>query len=317
LEVFSVPMHAAAAGDLSIASSPVSITPQYNTLEYGIDGAISISAIRYGKLSIHIADASPDQPPHETTIVPIVEPPGTPPETEAPSVSLSLTATTLEGLSIDNLHVGDNFTLHVWAQDTRTDARGVFAAYLNLNWDESLAAQIGSPAHADHFPNAKKDGDAAPGSLIRVGGVCDGLPTHSGLVEVFSVPMRAAAAGELSIATSSAADGTPLYWVLEHGFDGEIPLSDIQFGGLSIHIADASASQPPPGTIDTPALDPTNSPKNETPATSLAAIPTIVITAPTDSHGHSRLVFPGDQSCHRQQCNAGCRFPGFAPEAGL
>lgn len=284
LEVFSVPMHAMAAGNLSISSRPDDRVPDDNILEYGIDTAINFAAVQFGKLSIHIADAAPGQTPKETTDVPVVEPIKTPPGAETPAVDFSLSATTLDGVPIDNLHVGDAFVLHVWAQDTRNDARGVFAAYLNLNWDTSLAALAGDTVHGEHFSNEKNDGKAAAGSLNRVGGFGDGILTKADRNEVFSVPMRATAAGELSIATSSAPDVIPFFSILEYGVDGRVPDSDVLFGKFSIHIATASPAEPPPNTADTPTLAPTTSPENEPSTNPTIAVPTIVVTAPADSH---------------------------------
>jgi hypothetical protein len=284
LEVFSVPMHASAAGDLTISSSSADDgSPVYNNLEYGLDFPIDNQFVQFGKLSIHIADALAGQPPIEDKKETSTTNPPPNPTSEAPAVDLSVSVTTPAGLPINELHVGDNFVLHVWAQDTREHALGVFAAYLNLNWNGSLAALTGSTAHGEHFSNGIEDGSAAPGLLSRAGGFGNANRTKDGRYEVFSVPMRATAAGELSFATSSAEDGTPLYWILEHGIDGEIPLNDIQFGKFSVHVADALPGQAPKDPADTPTADPTNDPERQSSAAVEAAVPAIVVKPPAGS----------------------------------
>jgi len=263
-------MHATAAGDLTIVSSPVEVgLPRFNILEYGIEGAINLSAVQCGSLPLHISDASPDEPPKDSSNVPVVEPTRSPPNAGTPAVDLSLSATTLDGVPVNDLHVGDNFILHVWAQDTRTNARGVYAAYLNLNWDSALASLSGNTSHGEHFSNGLTDGYSAPGSLSHVGGFADVGQGKDSRYEVFSVRIHATAAGELSIATSSAEDGTPRYFILENGIDGAVSLNHIQFGKLSIPIAGDTT-------------------------TSHSAIPTIVVTAPADSSAFPITVDLGD-----------------------
>jgi len=296
-EVFSVPMQATAAGNLMFSSNSVDDgTPTYNILEYGLDIPIDDEFVHFGTLSIPIADALPGQTSDDKKL-PVEDKKDSSvteerkhPNFGEPSVDLSLSATTPEGLPIDKLHDGDDFVLHVWAQDIRTDARGVFAAYLNLNWDSSLASRTGPTSHGEHFSNGKEDGEAAPGSLIHVCGFGGSSETMANRYEVFSVPMRATAAGELSIATSSALDGTPIYSILEHGLDGAIPLTAIQFGKLSIHIAEALPGELPTKTTDTPSLDSPTRVKNETPATPPTSIPIIVVTSPDSAREISFVV---------------------------
>src|SRR5690348_2744468 len=58
-------------------------------------------------------------------------------------VDLELTLTKPDGSALTSLSPGEDFVLHATAQDVRDNAHGVFAAYMDVTWDPSLAAVTG------------------------------------------------------------------------------------------------------------------------------------------------------------------------------
>src|SRR5262245_40425473 len=66
-------------------------------------------------------------------------------------VDLSLTLTKPDGSSLTALSPGDDFLLHAWAQDVRDAPHGVFAAYMDIMWDASLAAVAGPIRYGQNY----------------------------------------------------------------------------------------------------------------------------------------------------------------------
>jgi hypothetical protein len=163
---------------------------------------------------------------------------------DGPTADLSLTATTLSGSPITKLRPGDGFILHVWAQDLRSIPKGLFAAYLNINWNGNLAVTTGDIQHGERFFNGQA-GDLSQSGLISEAGGFGGMAQSDGKrYELFNVPMRATSAGELSL-EASPTTYLPAHEYLAHGLDGGIGPSQIQFGKLNLTIAERSPTDPP------------------------------------------------------------------------
>src|SRR6185369_12876496 len=55
------------------------------------------------------------------------------------TVDLTFTLTTTAGAPLTTVSIGQDFVLHLFAQDLRTTANGVFAAYLDVMYDGTKA----------------------------------------------------------------------------------------------------------------------------------------------------------------------------------
>jgi hypothetical protein len=173
-----------------------------------------------------------------------------------PHVDFDLELTKPDGTQLTSLEAGDDFVLHVFTQDKTPFPRGVYAAYLDVTWDGQLAVVTGPLHYGSSYQNGKTGDTTTPGLLDEAGSF-SGKWLDGELYEVFSVPLRAVAAGEL-VFLSDPADNHPTSDVLVSGIlDGHVLDSQISFGSASIHVGMAvpgptPAPVPEPDTIDVP-----------------------------------------------------------------
>jgi VCBS repeat-containing protein len=153
-----------------------------------------------------------------------------------PTVDLSFTITKPDGSAITTLSVGQDFVLHVFAQDVRSSAQGVFAAYLDVNYDGTKATVTGPITYSSTYSNDQA-GTTTTAGLIDEGGAFAGSTSPLGATkrEVFSVPLRASASGTLTF-SGDPADNLPTHNVLVYGQDGAVPAAQIHYGLASVEV---------------------------------------------------------------------------------
>lgn len=245
-DVISVPMRATAAGELSLMGSPSTYLPAHAILAYGMDNGIDASLAKFGQLHLTIAErANADTPGDDGGDAPLTsDAPVDPVKQTVPSnaiVGLELTVTAPDGTPLANPRVGDDFVLHVWVKDLRPNPQGVFAAYLNIDWASELAVSTGDIQHAARFLSGQS-GDLSQKGAIREAGGFGGISrTFGGRFEVFSVPMRATATGNLSL-VASPAQSSPAHDMLVYGVDDDISPLNVQYGQLSFTIGEGVSS---------------------------------------------------------------------------
>src|SRR5262245_6288527 len=164
-----------------------------------------------------------------------------PPSAADPHVHFDTYVTLPDSSAPGDLRVGQDFVLHVRVRDASSTAQGVFAAYLDVNWDGSKAVVTGPIQYGTNYPNGKSGDFTSPGLINEVGafsGSTSGL--GDGFYEVFSVPLRATAAGNLEF-TLDPADQLPIHEVLVYGLNDPVPPSAIYFGPALVHIGAAKA----------------------------------------------------------------------------
>ena len=152
-------------------------------------------------------------------------------------VTFRLETTNLAGDPVSSVDVGDEFVVRLFTQDTQDTAEffGVFAAYVDITYDENLASVTGALQFDGEFENATS-GDTSVAGLIDEAGAIAGLsPTGQDELEVFSIRMRADAAGQLTLA-SNAADNLPNNVVLVFGSDDPVATDDILYGSTTLTI---------------------------------------------------------------------------------
>lgn len=166
----------------------------------------------------------------------------------AKQVRIRLAITDLEGHHVERVDVGRQFVLHVFVQDLRPDAEGVFATYLDVRFDEHLASFVGRThadiAHSDTFPNGKSGDVSENGLLNDAGGFSHITPNGGEEYELLSVILRAEQGGLLRFAGDQADEfGND---VLIYGENEPVPWNAVEMLSTSIVIGTGPF---PPATI--------------------------------------------------------------------
>ena len=146
--------------------------------------------------------------------------------------------------SISQVNVGDKFELKVYAQDLRELERGgVFAAYLDIEFDTAMVSVDGPIAYGDFYQYVQT-GTVTDFGLANVGAVgfqavessIPGftVPAPLGPDEflVFSVPLQATMGGSLSFMGRPASDQFQNV-VLVFGQNAGVDPTDVEFGSLA------------------------------------------------------------------------------------
>ena len=153
-----------------------------------------------------------------------------------PIVVFRLATTDALGNVLTEVATGDHFELRVFVQEVNVvPIDGVFAAYTDVTFDASLATTTGTVVHADPYTNFRSGDVSTPGLIDEAGGF-DGLdPLGESERLVFSVPMQATLAGELTL-TADPADEIPAHSVLTFDSVTPIPTDDIEYGETTLTI---------------------------------------------------------------------------------
>lgn len=170
---------------------------------------------------------------------------------DAQVVRFRLEATDSMGAPIDSVVVGESFLLKTYTQHvggfSSADNAGVFAAYLDIHYDNSLA-EVGGPVEYGPLYSNGKSVEFAPGLLDNIGGFSSSPGTFPGATPigieeefVFSVPMQAAQSGELQFVGMESLT-YPQFDVLVYGADIPVPARDIDFGSADLRVDFGSVS---------------------------------------------------------------------------
>lgn len=154
---------------------------------------------------------------------------------------LKLRTTDTSGNTITTISAGQDFQLRGFVKDVRNTPQGVFAAYLDVNYPESLLSVTGEIVHGENYPNGKSGDITVAGIIDEVGST--GNPELLGGAErlLFSVQLRAIAAGTATL-TTDAADVLPRHaWVL-YGASQALTADQFELSGTSIVITPAAGT---------------------------------------------------------------------------
>lgn len=159
-----------------------------------------------------------------------------------------LEATDTSGVPVDSVTVGDEFLLKAYAQQVGGFADdpakgGVFAGYLDISFDASLA-DVHSEAveYSPTYSNGTTGDFSTTGLMDNIGAFASAepplvLPVPPGPDEqfLFSVGMKAIAAGELLFVGSESLS-YPLHEVLVWTSLEPVPARDIDFGAEDLRV---------------------------------------------------------------------------------
>ncbi len=157
-------------------------------------------------------------------------------EGDGAQVAVHLATTNLAGNPISSVSAGQRFLLQANVEDLRSDAAGVFAAYLDLEFDANQADILGPLVHGASFQNGVSGTIDHPGLIDEVGGFATALsPSGVAVAELFSVLVTANTVGQL-VFDSGPADVLPEHAVLLYDVNTEIPIDAIDFGRVTIEV---------------------------------------------------------------------------------
>jgi cyclophilin family peptidyl-prolyl cis-trans isomerase len=155
-------------------------------------------------------------------------------------LSIRLQFTDANGDPITAVATGQAFNLQVLVQDLRgtsTDLRGVFAAYVDVNYPSALLQVTGNIAYGSSFPNGHFGSTTTAGLINDVGGTAGTTPLGVAEFLLFSVPMVGNAAGVANL-TMDGADDLPQLDSLLSGLDDALTTDQIVFGTGSLNVVD-------------------------------------------------------------------------------
>ena len=215
--LFDVPMTADAAGLLTLSGNPADDLPAHDVLIFGSNFPVPSSQIDYVSTTLDIL-----------------------PQASNDLVEIRLETTDLAGNVISQVDAGDQFVLNVFVEDLRAVPLGVFSAYLDVDYDASLASVGGSITYGSAYPNGQSGDTSLPG-LIDEAGAFDGFfPLGAGEFLLFSVPMTADAAGLLTL-SGDPADILPAHEIAIYGQNVPVPSTEVDYGATTLEII----GQPP------------------------------------------------------------------------
>jgi len=137
-------------------------------------------------------------------------------------VRIRLETTDASGNLLVSVPAGERFFLDVLVSDQRVVPQGVFAAYLDVTYDDTRVSSDGPISFGDDFPNFRT-GDASTSGLIDEVGAGNTEPPSDGSEHLlFRMPFMAETRGEAFFA-GDPADELPASQVLLFGIDGPIP----------------------------------------------------------------------------------------------
>ncbi|HJN13792.1 MAG TPA: Ig-like domain-containing protein [Pirellulaceae bacterium] len=156
----------------------------------------------------------------------------------APEVVFRLEARNAMGVVIEAAEPGQLVTLNAYVEDNRPDATGVFAAYLDLDFDSQMAYFSGQLQHGATYANGISGQVSVPGSLDEVGGFgAASSPIGGGLKLVFSQQITPFQEGEL-IVRGSPADIHPIHDILRYNELDAVPARLIDYEPITLRIED-------------------------------------------------------------------------------
>jgi hypothetical protein len=145
---------------------------------------------------------------------------------------------------VTNVRPGEELILQVFVQDLRPTGKGIFAAYLDVEYDGTRVVPNGSLVHGPSYSNATSGDISQPGQIDEAGGTDGVRPLGLSEFLLLQVTLRATESGWVTFATNPA-DLSPLYDVLVFASDRAVDPELIEFGSITVRVADFTNPQLP------------------------------------------------------------------------
>ncbi len=122
-------------------------------------------------------------------------------------IRVRLAATDLSGTPLTTASVGQEFLVQVYVRDIRPNAKGVFAAYLDVTYPANLVSVADTTiVYGDPYENGKSGSLSVAGLIDEAGAFGGFTQTGAGEKLLFSVKMKADQAGQVPIVGNPADD---------------------------------------------------------------------------------------------------------------
>jgi len=158
-------------------------------------------------------------------------------------VRIRMETTDASGDPIDSVPAGQPFFLDVLVSDQRITPQGVYAAYLDVGYDNVRVLPNGPISFGNGFPNFTS-GDVSTSPLIDEVGAGTTDPLADGSEHLlFRMPFMAETRGE-AVFMGDPADELPAGQVLLFGIDGPIPEENVTYLATAITVTG------PPDAVD-------------------------------------------------------------------
>ena len=214
----------------------------------------------------------------------------------AQQVRIELVVTDSQQNPITEISSGEEFLVLAYVQDIRTPAEGVFAAYVDVRYDQSLvtslATSISDITFGDTYQNGKSGFFTTPGLLDEVGAFANIFsPIGGDKYLLFAAPFRADQEGEMTFTPEPATDmGRE---VLVFGESTPVAENAITFVSATLTVDSGLSAQPDLFNVDEDSVDfPLDVLDNDTNETGASV--TITQVGPT-SHGGTVTIADGGQ----------------------
>ncbi len=150
-------------------------------------------------------------------------------------VAFHIDTTDLDGTPITSVDVGGSFELQVYVSDVSADPHGVFAAFLDLLYDQTMVAVDGDLTFGSEYPNNRVGDLTSPGLIDEAGAIASFNELGGGEYLLFKVPMKAVYAGD-ALFQSDAADNLPDHELLRFGGDFEVLADEVVYGSKTLTV---------------------------------------------------------------------------------
>ncbi len=150
-------------------------------------------------------------------------------------VAFDFEITDQNGIPISSVAVGEEFLVHVTAEDLRTFPTGVFASYMDVRYTTDTARPSGAISYGAAYPNGHQGSTTTVGLIDEVGAFAGTNPIGAGQFEVFQIPFTASAPGRV-VFEANPAEEVPNSDTLLYGVDQVVAFDDILFGRATINV---------------------------------------------------------------------------------
>jgi hypothetical protein len=153
-----------------------------------------------------------------------------------PSAHFRLELSDLSGQPVTSIQAGEEFLLNAYVADLRSEAAGVFSAYLDVSFDSGVVVPTGNVEFGPQYGNGLSSGESVPGLLDEVGAFSvSRRPIGGGDFLLFRAPFRAETAGTVSF-TAQPANLFPDSYFLLFGEYAPLASERIDFGSASMDV---------------------------------------------------------------------------------
>jgi VCBS repeat-containing protein len=162
--------------------------------------------------------------------------------TQSPVGRIRVLPTDTNADLLRQVDVGDDFWLTVSVMDVRTDAKGVFASYVNLHYDKDAVRVTGDPVFVGPYMNSRDFDRTSPGLVNQVGSTAGLNELTADEYLQFRIPVEAQAQGLTSFSVSLV-DNSPPHEFLVYGWDDPVADRQVNLGSSSLTIHSSSSGE--------------------------------------------------------------------------